>query len=45
MDSGPRELGLHLLGEDPRELNKLNRRMDAALKSHAYVKSEIDIAC
>src|SRR5471030_1453725 len=39
------ELGPHLLGEDPRELGKLNRRMDAALKGHAYVKSPIDMAC
>jgi cis-L-3-hydroxyproline dehydratase len=39
------ELGPHLIGEDPRELVKLNRRMDAALKGHAYVKSGIDIAC
>jgi L-alanine-DL-glutamate epimerase-like enolase superfamily enzyme len=34
-----------LLGEDPRELEKLNRRMDALLKGHPYVKSGIDIAC
>ena len=40
-----RELGPHLLGEDPRQLGKLNRRMDAALKGHAYVKSAIDMAC
>ena len=43
--AGLRELGPHLLGEDPRHLMKLNRRMDAALKGHAYVKSGIDIAC
>ena len=43
--AGLRELGPHLLGEDPRELGKLNRRMDAALKGHPYVKSGIDIAC
>ena len=30
---------------DPRELAKLNQRMDAALKGHPYVKSGIDIAC
>jgi cis-L-3-hydroxyproline dehydratase len=41
---GIAELGPHLLGEDPRELAKLNRRMDAALKGHAYVKSGIDMA-
>src|SRR5512134_3630703 len=34
-----------LLGEDPRELEKLNRRMDALLKGHPYVKTGIDIAC
>jgi len=39
------ELGQHLIGEDPTQLGKLNRRMDAALKGHAYVKSGIDMAC
>jgi L-alanine-DL-glutamate epimerase-like enolase superfamily enzyme len=43
--AGLRELGPHLLGFDPRELMKLNHRMDAALKGHPYVKSGIDIAC
>jgi L-alanine-DL-glutamate epimerase-like enolase superfamily enzyme len=43
--AGIRELGPHLLGADPRQLGKLNRRMDAALKGHPYVKSGIDIAC
>lgn len=43
--AGLRELGPHLIGFDPRELAKLNHRMDAALKGHAYVKSGIDIAC
>lgn len=43
--AGLRELGPHLLGFDPRELVKLNHRMDAALKGHPYVKSGIDIAC
>ena len=43
--AGLRELGPHLLGEDPRELARLNHRMDAALKGHPYVKSGIDIAC
>ncbi len=42
---GLRELGPHLLGEDPCQLVKLNRTMDAALKGHPYVKSGIDIAC
>src|SRR6185436_6023942 len=43
--AGIAELGPHLLGEDPLELLKLNRCMDAALKGHAYVKSGVDMAC
>lgn len=43
--SGLRELAPHLIGLDPRELTKLNHRMDAALKGHPYVKSPIDMAC
>ncbi len=43
--AGIAELGPHLLGADPTQLGKLNRRMDAALKGHPYVKSGIDIAC
>ncbi len=43
--SGIAELGPHLLGEDPLQLQKLNRRMDSALKGHAYVKSGLDLAC
>ena len=43
--AGIRELAPHLLGADPRQLGKLNRMMDAALKGHPYVKSGIDIAC
>ena len=43
--AGIAELGPHLLGEDPTELARLNRRMDAALKGHPYVKSGIDMAC
>jgi L-alanine-DL-glutamate epimerase-like enolase superfamily enzyme len=43
--AGIRELGPHLIGADPRQLGKLNRLMDAALKGHPYVKSGVDIAC
>ncbi len=43
--AGIRELGPHLLGEDPRQLGKINQRMDAALKGHPYVKSALDMAC
>ncbi len=43
--AGIAELGPHLLGHDPRELEKLNRHMDRTLKGHPYVKSALDIAC
>jgi L-alanine-DL-glutamate epimerase-like enolase superfamily enzyme len=43
--AGIAELGPHLLDEDPTQLGKLNGRMDAALKGHAYVKSALDMAC
>lgn len=43
--TGVAELGPHLIGEDPTQIEPLNRRMDAALKGHPYVKSAIDIAC
>lgn len=43
--AGVVELGPYLLGEDPTQLSKLNRRMDAALQGHPYVKSAIDMAC
>ena len=38
-------LAPHLIGEDPRELERLNRRMDALMKGHPYVKSGVDMAC
>jgi L-alanine-DL-glutamate epimerase-like enolase superfamily enzyme len=43
--AGLAELAPHLIGEDPLQLTRLNRRMDAALKGHPYVKSAIDMAC
>ena len=43
--AGIKELAPHLLGCDPTHLDVLNRRMDAALKGHPYVKSGIDMAC
>jgi L-alanine-DL-glutamate epimerase-like enolase superfamily enzyme len=43
--AGIKELGPHLLGEDPRQLARLNRLMDSALQGHSYVKSAIDMAC
>ncbi len=38
--AGIAELGPHLLGADPLALLSLQRRMDAALKGHPYVKSK-----
>src|SRR4029453_17575400 len=43
--TGLRELGPHLLGEDPSQLTRLNRTMDVAMKGHPYVKSGVDTAC
>src|SRR5688572_14125523 len=43
--AGITELGPHLLGHDPLDLERLNRFMDRALKGHPYVKSAIDMAC
>jgi L-alanine-DL-glutamate epimerase-like enolase superfamily enzyme len=43
--TGIAELAPHLLGEDPREVGRVNARMDAALKGHPYAKSAIDMAC
>lgn len=34
-----------LIGEDPTQLAKLNRHMDATIKGHPYVKSALDMAC
>lgn len=42
--AGLQEIGPALIGLDPRDLGVLNRRMDVALRGHAYVKSPIDIA-
>ena len=43
--AGLKELAPTLVGEDPTQLGKLNRVMDAALKGHPYVKSAVDVAC
>lgn len=43
--AGLLEVAPKLIGEDPTQLGKLNRTMDAALKGHPYVKSAIDVAC
>jgi cis-L-3-hydroxyproline dehydratase len=43
--AGLLELAPKLLGEDPTQLDRLNRTMDAGLKGHPYVKSALDMAC
>ena len=43
--AGIKELGQHLIGWNPLHLGELNRRMDSAMRGHAYVKSGIDMAC
>ena len=43
--TGIKELGSHLIGQNPIETGKLNQLMDKCLKGHPYVKSPIDIAC
>lgn len=43
--AGLRELAPSLIGQDPRQLTKINERMDVVMKGHPYVKSGIDIAC
>jgi L-alanine-DL-glutamate epimerase-like enolase superfamily enzyme len=40
-----RELAPALLGADPRQVEDVYARMDAALHGHAYAKTAIDIAC
>ena len=43
--AGIKELGPHLIGQNPIETGKLNQLMDQCMKGHPYVKSPIDIAC
>ena len=43
--TGIKELGPHLIGEDPRQIAKINAKMDLHLKGHNYVKSCLDMAC
>lgn len=43
--TGLKEIAPQLIGEDPTQLQKINRHMDYLLKGHPYVKSAIDMAC
>jgi len=43
--TGIEEIGPKLIGSDPRDVEVLNRHMDAVLRGHPYVKAPIDVAC
>jgi L-alanine-DL-glutamate epimerase-like enolase superfamily enzyme len=43
--AGVEEIGSHIIGQDPCQLNNINHMMDMALLGHNYVKSPMDIAC
>ncbi|SLN37491.1 4-hydroxyproline betaine 2-epimerase [Roseovarius litorisediminis] len=43
--AGLAELAPHLIGQDPLNIGKINRTMDAALRGHPYAKAPVDIAC
>jgi L-alanine-DL-glutamate epimerase-like enolase superfamily enzyme len=43
--AGIREVGQHLIGQDPLRPRALNARMDAILGGHNYVKAPLDAAC
>jgi L-alanine-DL-glutamate epimerase-like enolase superfamily enzyme len=43
--TGLLEIAPALIGMDPRDVGVINRRMDAVLRGHPYVKSAIDVAC
>jgi cis-L-3-hydroxyproline dehydratase len=40
-----RFLAPHLIGQDPTNIGRVGRAMDAALLGHQYAKSAVDIAC
>src|SRR5438552_16438064 len=42
--AGLKELAPKLIGEDPTQLGRLNRAMDAGLKGHTYVTSAVYVA-
>lgn len=39
------EIAPHVVGQDPRHVAGIARRMDAALNGHAFAKTPIDLAC
>ncbi|MDE3027124.1 MAG: mandelate racemase/muconate lactonizing enzyme family protein [Paracoccaceae bacterium] len=43
--AGIEEIAPHLLGRDPRQLDRINDAMDEALVGHNHAKTPFDIAC
>ena len=43
--AGIQTMAAALLGQDPRNLNHIDRAMDLALPGHLYAKAPLDIAC
>ncbi|OHV60726.1 mandelate racemase [Mesorhizobium sp. LCM 4576] len=43
--SGIAEIAPHLIGLDPRRVDRINDAMDAALLGHEHAKTAIDVAC
>ncbi|WP_166417160.1 mandelate racemase/muconate lactonizing enzyme family protein [Cochlodiniinecator piscidefendens] len=43
--AGIAEIAPHLLGRDPRQLDRINDAMDQVLLGHNHAKSAIDLAC
>ena len=43
--AGIAEIAPHLLGRDPRQVDRINDAMDAALVGHNHAKTALDIAC
>ena len=43
--TGMGEIVPHVMGLDPRQIDRINTIMDAEMRGHGYVKSAIDMAC
>lgn len=43
--AGLAEIAPHLLGADPRHVDRINERMDRALVGHHHAKTALDVAC
>ena len=43
--AGIAEIAPHLLGRDPRQVDRINDAMDEALVGHDHAKTALDVAC